>query len=219
MTEKRKTGRPTKTQGQKDTTEKIFEVAINLFAQRGYDNVSIRDIAAAVGIKESSIYKHYTSKEQIFQKIIEYPLSRINTLAAREDTTEQLIAKMGYEGFMSESGIVFTSWMTDPKNEKIWRIFYIELYHNEQIKQAYINLIKAGKLFWTTVFSIMIKQKLIKPSDPNELASEFLAFFWNAFMDYFLVHYGKTSGSFLEENMDSFARHITYFIKKLGEKQ
>jgi len=217
MTEKRKTGRPPKTPGQKNTDEKIIDAAIDLFAQKGYDNVSVRNIAAAVGIKESSIYKHYTSKEQILQKIIQYPLAKIYTIAERDATTEQLIAKMGLEGFISESGTVFTSWMTDPTTIKILRIFYIELYHNDQIMQSYVDLINAGEVFWTSVFGMMMKQGLIKPADPQVLASEFLAVFWNAFTDYFLVQYGRTSGSFMDRYSDSFARHTEHFINTAGE--
>ena len=48
-----------------NTKEKIFEVSIDLFSQYGYDGVSIRQIAKEVGIKESSIYNHYPSKESI----------------------------------------------------------------------------------------------------------------------------------------------------------
>ena len=48
--------------------EKIFEKSIALFSEYGYDGVSIRKIASAVGIKESSIYNHYKSKESILMK-------------------------------------------------------------------------------------------------------------------------------------------------------
>ena len=67
MTVRRKTGRPAKIPGEKSTKDKIFDAALDLFAERGYDGVSIRDIAAAVGIKESSIYKHYASKAEILE--------------------------------------------------------------------------------------------------------------------------------------------------------
>ncbi len=40
------------------TKENIEFQALNMFSERGYKGVSVRDIAAAVGIKESSIYKH-----------------------------------------------------------------------------------------------------------------------------------------------------------------
>ena len=99
------------------------------------------------------------------------------TIAQREDTTEQLIQKEGLEGFIADTGSVFASWMTDPNTTKILRIFYIELYHNDEIMQSYTDLISAGETFWTLVFSLMIKQGLIKPQDPQVLSSEFLAVF------------------------------------------
>ena len=52
--------------------EKIFEKSIALFSENGYEGVSIRKIASAVGIKESSIYNHYKSKESILDAILAY---------------------------------------------------------------------------------------------------------------------------------------------------
>ena len=54
------------------TKDKILQVSINLFSEFGYDNVSIRQIAKEVGIKESSIYNHYKSKESILETILDY---------------------------------------------------------------------------------------------------------------------------------------------------
>ena len=45
------------------TKEKIVETALELFSQRGYGGVSIRDIAREVGIRESSIYNHFPGKQ------------------------------------------------------------------------------------------------------------------------------------------------------------
>lgn len=45
------------------TKLKLFEKAINLFATHGYANVSVRDIANAVGLNPASIYNHFPSKE------------------------------------------------------------------------------------------------------------------------------------------------------------
>ena len=50
--------------------EKIFNVSVDLFSEHGYDGVSIRQIAREVGIKESSIYNHYPSKEAILDSIL-----------------------------------------------------------------------------------------------------------------------------------------------------
>jgi AcrR family transcriptional regulator len=212
MAVKRKTGRPLKIPGQQNTTDKIFEAAIDLFAQKGYDSVSIRDIAKVVGIKESSIYKHYINKEEILQKIIKYPLSKIYTIAQRDDSTEQLIAKEGVDGFLTDCGNVFASWMSDEKTVKILRIFYIELYHNDQIAQSYRELINAGDTFWASVMAMMMNQGLIKQADPKVVSSIFMAFFWNAFTDYFLLQYGRTTKSFVELYWDNLSHHIENFV-------
>mgnify|MGYP002524211646 CR=1 FL=1 len=54
------------------TKEKIFDVSLDLFSRKGYDSVSLREIAEEVGIKKSSIYSHYPSKEAILMDIFEY---------------------------------------------------------------------------------------------------------------------------------------------------
>ena len=61
----------------KNTKEKIFDVSIDLFSQHGYDGVSIRQIAKEVGIKESSIYNHYQSKESILESILSYYINEM----------------------------------------------------------------------------------------------------------------------------------------------
>lgn len=60
-----------------NTREIILEQALLLFAKKGYDGVSVREIAKAVGVRESALYKHFINKEDIFQKVIEESKHRI----------------------------------------------------------------------------------------------------------------------------------------------
>ena len=53
------------------TKERILREALRLFSQKGYDAVSVEQIAGAVGIKAPSLYKHYKSKQDIFNAIFE----------------------------------------------------------------------------------------------------------------------------------------------------
>lgn len=55
---------------QEDTKQKIIEKALELFSERGYDSVSVGEIAQAVGIKAPSLYNHYPSKQAIFEAIV-----------------------------------------------------------------------------------------------------------------------------------------------------
>lgn len=54
-----------------NTKERILDEALTLFAEKGYTAVYVGDIAAAVGIKAPSLYKHYKSKRDIFQAILD----------------------------------------------------------------------------------------------------------------------------------------------------
>ncbi len=55
----------------KTSDNEILDVSLRLFSEKGFDGTSVRDIAKAIGITQSSLYKHYSSKEEILSKIFE----------------------------------------------------------------------------------------------------------------------------------------------------
>ena len=56
----------------KGTKERIFDEAIELMAKKGFEDVSMREIADEVGVQVSSIYNHFSSKEEILDTIYQY---------------------------------------------------------------------------------------------------------------------------------------------------
>jgi len=212
MTEKKDNLKAT---GEKKTKERIFDAAIRLFAQNGFDATSMREIAEVVGIKKASMYSHFKSKDEILEKIMDYPTARIGVVGPQGVETEELILSMGLENFMTMASGVVTEWMKDPYMEEIWRIICIELYHNQQIKKFYSKFIENAFSFWKSNFDLMLKHKLIKPSDPEILAIEYLSFFGNAFMDYFIFRYGSTSGPFLQEYQEGIHQHTEFIVNSI----
>lgn len=65
------------------TSERITEEALKLFSEHGYKGTSVKQIAEAVGIKDASLYKHYKSKQEIFQSIVELIKSHISGLSEK----------------------------------------------------------------------------------------------------------------------------------------
>lgn len=53
------------------TKRKIFETAMKLFADKGYDATSIEEITAMVGVAKGTLYYHFSSKEEIFKFLVE----------------------------------------------------------------------------------------------------------------------------------------------------
>ena len=54
----------------RNTREIILEEALNLFSVKGYQSVTVKEIAQAVGIKDSSLYKHFDSKQAIYDTLL-----------------------------------------------------------------------------------------------------------------------------------------------------
>lgn len=82
------------------TQEKIEQVALALFAEKGVDRTTIGDIAGAAGIAEGTIYRHYAGKEELIWQLFSCNYLRLaaelNALqAARADLRSKLRAMVG----------------------------------------------------------------------------------------------------------------------------
>lgn len=70
-----------------ETKNRILDTSITLFAERGFEACTMRDIAAAVGIKAPAIYNHYTSKDDVLAAAMEHIMGRFfwSLMAPLED--------------------------------------------------------------------------------------------------------------------------------------
>jgi len=55
-----------------NTREEILRLSVPLFATVGFDGVSMRDIAAAVGVTPAALYHHFSNKEQLYLDAVGY---------------------------------------------------------------------------------------------------------------------------------------------------
>ncbi len=53
-----------------DTAERAMDIAERMFADRGFDGVTVKQIAEELGIKEPSLYKHFASKEALYEAVL-----------------------------------------------------------------------------------------------------------------------------------------------------
>ena len=107
-----------------DTKQKIIDKALELFAVRGYDAVSVGEIAEAVGIKAPSLYNHYPSKQAIFEAIVE------STAKQYEADTDKINVHVQN---VAQDISVFTGITEDALFEKVRQIFEYSL-HNQIIR-------------------------------------------------------------------------------------
>ncbi|MDO5824780.1 MAG: TetR/AcrR family transcriptional regulator [Methanosphaera sp.] len=166
-----------------NTKEKIFDVSIDLFSKKGYDSVSLREIAEEVGIKKSSIYSHYPSKEAILMDIFDYltNLFEYDELLNDEKlklTDENEILLENPEFFYHMGSEAIKQMFSEEKNLKIWKLIFIQMHYNEEIRLFYKNeiLIKP-LLFWNNFFTILRENGIIrKELNPELLAKEYYSY-------------------------------------------
>ncbi|MBE6512009.1 MAG: GNAT family N-acetyltransferase [Methanobrevibacter olleyae] len=196
----------------KNTKEKIFDVSIDLFSQDGYDGVSIRQIAKEVGIKESSIYNHYQSKESILESILSYYINEMLKEEAPIMQSEKNL-KIDFNQFYKEGSDRFISKLSEEKMMKITRIFLVESYHNEKIKnfvkEAIIGYAING---WENLFELMKEKKFIKmDADIKQLAESFYYYGLFLLYEHFIINYPEDDEEFLKD----FERRTTNHMKIL----
>ena len=110
---------------QEDTKQKILDKALALFSSRGYDAVSVGEIAQAVGIKAPSLYNHFPSKQAIFDALVE------SVAAQYTRDTDQISIHVQNA---PQDIPVFTAITEDALFDKVRQIFEYSL-HNETIRR------------------------------------------------------------------------------------
>ena len=171
------------------TKDKIFDAALDLFSKKGYDSVSVRTIASEVGIKESSIYNHYSSKKDILMSILNYfeeyfkgdPLDDENIRKLLEENPEE---------FYHQGSEMFKQQIFEEKILKIMKLIFVQMYQIDEVKEFFLREILGGSTdFWSDVFEILIQKNVIgSDCNPNKLAEMYFGFsmfkLWEIFLKY-----------------------------------
>ena len=77
------------------TKRKIFEASMKLFAEKGYDATSIEEITATVGVAKGTLYYHFSSKEEIFNFLVEEGMKLLhNSVDLKIDKLPNYIDKL-----------------------------------------------------------------------------------------------------------------------------
>jgi AcrR family transcriptional regulator len=75
-------GRPAGGRPRGDTRERIQSVALELFAEQGYEKTSLREIAERLGVTKAALYYHFKSKEDIVRSFTEDYVQELDALLA-----------------------------------------------------------------------------------------------------------------------------------------
>lgn len=162
-----------------NTKQKILNEALTLFSEKGYSSVYVGDIADAVGIKAPSLYKHYKSKQEIFDSCVKVFSERMEDIRTGLRLPDTAKAGIDYQTVTTETLIeiangLFMFYWQDNVAAKFRKMLIIERYHNPELNELFEDLFINGAVrHEEKIFSDLIQAKIIKNENPHIIALRF----------------------------------------------
>ena len=170
--------------------EEILIVALHLFARDGYEAVSVSQIAGELDMTKGALYRHYKSKRDIFDCIVQRMEQQDSEQARQNEVPEESIEKVpeeyqnvSVEDFVGYSKSMFEYWTEDDFASSFRKMLTLEQFRNEEMQNLYQQYLVSGPAEY---LKDLFKNMEIK--NPEEEAVKFYA---NMFF-YYSVYDGAT---------------------------
>ena len=131
--------------------EEILIVALHLFARDGYEAVSVSQIAGELDMTKGALYRHYKSKRDIFDCIVQRMEQQDSEQARQNEVPEESIEKVpeeyqnvSVEDFVGYSKSMFEYWTEDDFASSFRKILTLEQFRNEEMQNLYQQYLVAG---------------------------------------------------------------------------
>ena len=167
--------------------EEILIVALHLFARDGYEAVSVSQIAGELDMTKGALYRHYKSKRDIFDCIVQRMEQQDSEQARQNEVPEESIEKVpeeyqnvSVEDFVGYSKSMFEYWTEDDFASSFRKMLTLEQFRNEEMQNLYQQYLVSGPAEYV---KDLFKNMEIK--NPEEEAVKFYAnmFFYYSMYD------------------------------------
>ena len=167
--------------------EEILIVALHLFARDGYEAVSVSQIAGELDMTKGAVYRHYKSKRDIFDCIVQRMEQQDSEQARQNEVPEESIEKVpeeyqnvSVEDFVGYSKSMFEYWTEDDFASSFRKMLTIEQFRSEEMQNLYQQYLVSGPAEYV---KDLFKNMKIK--NPEENAVKFYAnmFFYYSMYD------------------------------------
>ena len=158
----------------KDTKERILSMALEKFSQSGYAGTNIRELTESLGLVKSSMYRHFESKEEIWNTLLDEMIAYYDErfgspehLPPVPESLDELVA-------MTMRMVDFT--VHDERIIMTRKLLTIEQFREARARDLATRYFLTGlKEMFTQVFAGMMDKGLLRREDPAMLAFAYTA--------------------------------------------
>ncbi|MBR0508832.1 MAG: TetR/AcrR family transcriptional regulator [Clostridia bacterium] len=193
-----------------DTKERILEAALEMFSQNGYAGTNIRELSASLGLVKSGVYKHYESKEAIWNALLD---QMIAYYADRFGSADRLPpVPDSPEDLTRLTMRMVNVTVHDKKIAMTRKVLTLEQFRDPRARELATKHFLTGLTdMFTRIFTGMMEKALLKKDDPAMLAFAYTAPI-SALIHLCDREPEKTDGAMAQ--IEAFSRH---FISIYGE--
>ena len=157
-----------------NTKERILETALELFSQNGYAGTNIRELSASLGLVKSGVYKHYESKEAIWNALLD---EMIAYYEAHFGSPEHLPpVPDSLEGLVTMTMHMVNVTVHDEKIIMTRKVLTLEQYRDVRARELATKHFLTGLTeMFTRIFTGMMEKGLLRKDDPEMLAFAYTA--------------------------------------------
>lgn len=197
----------------KSTREIIFETAVNLFSENGYHGTSMRDIARRVGIKESSIYNHYSGKKAILEAVLEYQISGLKAAMFTREEMEETSQRFSDPVELWLFGTMEYLKRLPPLTEEINMILMNEMYLDQECRKFVLeSMFSTQKEMTEILLQDLCDKGMIAECDVRTTAAQYVYMLHGLNMENRLLRLEGADGDAVSKNLSS---QISLFISRL----
>lgn len=153
-----------------NTRNKIFNAALSQMAQRGYDAVSIRDIVKEVGIKESSFYNHFSSKQELLDDIFRMFVEEANLRIPNEQEVDLMVKHQPVNEIVQRRLVEYIRFWDHQLLENAWYVINMEQFKRKEAMQVALKIWNQVFELLEMIFTKLVALKKIKKVNPATLA-------------------------------------------------
>ena len=158
----------------KDTKERILMAALDMFSKKGYEGTNIRELAASLGLVKSGIYKHYESKEAIWNALLDRMIAYYGEHFGSAEHLPPVPDSLDDFIFMAMRMVNLT--IHDEQIVKMRKVLTLEQYRDERTRDLATKHFLTGLTeMFKHIFAGMMDKGLIRRDDPAMLAFAYTA--------------------------------------------
>ncbi len=158
----------------KDTKERILMAALEMFSQNGYAGTNIRELAASLNMGKSSLYRHFESKEEIWNVLLDRMIAYYEERFVSAEHLPPMPDSL--EGLVEMTMRMVDITVHDEMIIKTRKVLSIEQYRDGRARALATKHFLTGLTpMFSPVFQSMMDKGLLDQDDPQMLAFAYTA--------------------------------------------